>query len=92
VLQSNPFVEKYWQESVWTDFIGKYQLMVKEKVMMALRNPARKRRYTKRFFNDLQILITEGNFTDEKLLTKNNIKINQTNTTGLSLSIGMTLE
>jgi hypothetical protein len=49
--------------------------MVKEKVTLALRNPARKRRYTKRFFNDLQILVSEGNFTDEKLLTKNNIKI-----------------
>jgi hypothetical protein len=37
-------------------------------------------------------LISEGNFTDDKLLAKHNIKVTQTNTTGLSLSIGMTLE
>jgi hypothetical protein len=53
VLQVNPFIEKYWHEPLWAEFISKYELMVKEKVTLALRNPARKRRYNKRFFNDL---------------------------------------
>ena len=37
----NPFIEKYWQEALWQEFIFKYELMVREKITIALRNPAR---------------------------------------------------
>lgn len=88
----NPLIEKYWQDELWLDFINKYELMVREKINIVLRNSARQRRNNKRFFLDLQILIREANFTDEKLMQKNGVKISPQNTTGLSLAIGMALE
>jgi hypothetical protein len=60
--------------------------------MMALRNPARQRRSTRRFFNDLQILVDDANYTDDTLLRSKNIQTTKANTTALSLSISMTLE
>lgn len=70
----------------------KYDLMTRERILMSLRNSARQRRQNRRFFNDLSILITEANYTDESLLSSKGIQVTQSNTTALSLSISMTLE
>jgi len=41
---------------------------MKEYVYRSMRNHARQRRSMKRFFEDLNILVAEANFADEKLL------------------------
>lgn len=92
ILQTNPFISKFIEEPIWTDYLKKYDLMTRERITMCLRNSARQRRQNRRFFADLAILTNEANFTDEKLLRSKKINVTQSNTTALSLSIGMTLE
>ena len=41
IFQTNPFIQKYAKEQVWLDFLHKYQLMTKERIVMALRNSSR---------------------------------------------------
>jgi hypothetical protein len=92
IVQTNPFIIKFMNDPTWGDFMRKYDLMTRERIIMGLRNNARQRRQNRRFFNDLSILVNEANYTDEGLLTSNGIKVSQSNTTALSLSISMTLE
>jgi len=80
------------KEPLLIEFLTKYELMTKERILMSMRNSARQRRQYRRFFSDLAILTHEANFTDENLLSQKSIPANQFNTTCLSLSIGMTLE
>jgi len=80
------------KEALWLDYSRKYELMVKERIVVAMRNSARQRRQYRRYFSDLAILTSEANFTDENLLGQKGLQANQFNTTCLSLSIGLTLE
>jgi hypothetical protein len=66
--------------------------MARERIVIALRNSSRQRRSFKRFFNDMRILTNEANYTDDTLLNMKSIKVSQSNTSALSLSISMTLE
>jgi hypothetical protein len=56
------------KEALWLDYSRKYELMVKERIVVAMRNSARQRRQYRRYFSDLAILTSEANFTDENLL------------------------
>ena len=53
IFQTNPFIQKYAKEQIWTDYLHKYQLMSKERIVMALRNTSRQRRQYRRFMSDL---------------------------------------
>jgi len=48
-------------------------MMMKELMIVCLRNPSRQHRGAKRFFKDLAILMSEGNYTDENILEENKI-------------------
>lgn len=92
IAQIHPFALKYDSEELWHEFFGKYMLMVKEKLIVYQRNQSRQRRSNRRFFNDLQVLVQDANYTDEVCLRQKNIRVTPSNTIGLSITIGMTLE
>jgi hypothetical protein len=60
--------------------------------MIHQRNNARQRRQHRRYFNDLSILVNEANWTDDHLLSKRGLPLNQQNAACMSMSIGLTLE
>ena len=91
VSQQHPFIKNFSSEQVWQEFFEKYQLMTREFLMTCLRNTSRQHRGAKRFCRDLQILISEGNYTDETILQENRLELRKHNTVGLLLSIKMTL-
>ena len=70
VLQVTPYAEKHKDNKLWEDYLYKYELMIRERLSICLKNSPRQRRHTKRLFNDLQILIQEANYTDDQLLSK----------------------
>ena len=47
--------------------MDKFAIMFRETILRHLRNLNRQRRGLKRFFDDINILIGEANFTDEHL-------------------------
>lgn len=60
--------------------------------MKALRNQARCRRNTGKLFDDLNILLNEANFCDERILKKLNMQIKHNNTVALTMTINTVLE
>jgi hypothetical protein len=66
-------------------------MMSRECMAQALRNVARQRRISKRIFNDFNILINEGNYSDEVILENHEIEPRAGNTVCLQMSIMMTL-
>lgn len=87
----HPFIKPHSNEQIWVDYFDKYQLMCKEYLLTCLRNPSRQHRGGKRFCKDMAILIAEGNFTDETILTEKNIQVKKSNTVGLLSSIRLSL-
>ena len=83
VFQLHPFIKNFSEDKLWNEYFGKYSLMVKETLTNALRNVCRQKRGISRLLNDLNILISEGNYTDDTLLNKKKIRVTETNTTGL---------
>jgi heme oxygenase len=68
VVEVHPFIKPFLNEKVWTEFFEKFLMMMKELLFVHLRNQTRQHRGAKRFFKDLAILMSEGNFTDEMIL------------------------
>ena len=91
VFLINPTAKQFQSDQVYLEYMDKYLLMTKELVISSLRNTSRQRRGAKRFFNDLAILIQEGNFTDDILLSKNDVQPAKHTTVCLLLSINLTL-
>ena len=66
-------------------------MMAKEFLTTCLRNTARQHRGTKRFCKDMAVLIAEGNYTDDQILSENRVELRKHNTVGLLVSIRMTV-
>ncbi len=41
ILQVNPFIAKYTNEPIWDSFFKKYDIMCRERILMAMRNCGR---------------------------------------------------
>lgn len=86
----HPFIKPFTNEQVWLDFFDKYQIMAKESIYVSLKNTARQHRGMKRFCKEMSILIAEANFTDETILSENNMQVAKHNSVNLILAIRMT--
>ena len=56
-----------WPFEIFQEYMDKFAIMFRETILRHLRNLNRQRRGMKRFFDDINILIGEANFTDEHL-------------------------
>jgi hypothetical protein len=70
----------------------KYELMVRDRISVALKNTARQRRGAKRVFTDLNILGNEANYTDDCIVTKTGVKMTQQTMCACTLAMEMTCD
>lgn len=76
-------------DDFFMEFYDKYCIMFRESVFRTLRNITRQRRSFKRYFEDIQILVNEANWTDDSILQKNKQRMNYENTPCLVMSINL---
>lgn len=65
--------------------------MYRENIFRGLKNLTRQRRSFNRYFEDVGIVLSEANFTDDALLKKSKQSMNFENTTCLIMTIAMYL-
>jgi len=70
-------------------FVMKYALVSRQMLFSGLKNPARQRRSVLRHFDDLNILMSEANYTDDLILQKTKQNPNSINTVALNMSLGL---
>jgi len=81
----------FWEFDVFLDFMDKVSIMLRERLVMNLRNSNRHRRSFKRYINDMSILMTEANYTDEEIANRRNVKMTYESLVCLSISINLYL-
>lgn len=89
VCEIYPAVISNLTDELFMEFYDKYCIMFRENVFRTLRNLTRQRRSFKRYFEDIQILVNEANWTDDQILKKNKQKMNYDNTPCLVMSINL---
>ena len=58
--------KKYWDYYFFNEFMAKVGIMLRERLIMNLRNTNRNRRSYKRYMKDMNIMVTEGNVIDQE--------------------------
>ena len=58
--------KNYWDFIAFNEYMAKVGIMLRERLIMNLRNTNRHRRSYKRYMNDMNVLVTEGNVIDQE--------------------------
>jgi hypothetical protein len=72
VLDLHPFISNYIDCDEFQDFLLKFSLLIKELLIKSLKNKPRQRRSMPKIFDDLNIVLNEANYADERILKKHN--------------------
>mmetsp|Transcript_9793 Transcript_9793/g.7377 ORF Transcript_9793/g.7377 Transcript_9793/m.7377 type:complete len:139 (+) Transcript_9793:877-1293(+) len=91
IKEQHPFIEKYFELPQFNEFLHKYSIVTKEMLINGLRSKARQRRVMQRLFEDFAIVLNEGNFADENILSTLHQKVKSNNTVGIALTINMSV-
>lgn len=86
-----PSIWTHYETKEFKDFMFKFSLMTREAILRQLRNVANQHKSLNRFYEDLSILISEANFTDDFLISKKKYPGKQT-TPALTISINFITE
>ncbi len=87
----HPFISNYIDSDDFQEFFYKYCIIIKELLVKSLRNKSRQRRSMAKIFEDLNIILNEANYADEKILKKHNLTVKQSNTVAITLTINLVL-
>jgi hypothetical protein len=75
VLELHPFISNYIDSDDFQEFFYKYAIIIKELLVKSLRNKSRQRRSMAKIFEDLNIILNEANYADERILKKHNLSV-----------------
>jgi len=92
IKEQHPFIVNYFENPNFNEFLYKYSIVTKELLINSLRSKARQRRCLSKVFEDLSIVLNEGNFADEKLLSTTNQNVKKNNTVGIALTVNMSVQ
>ena len=89
IFKIYPVAKDYWAYDEFIDFVDKYGIMYRECFLRGLRNTTRQRRSYKRYFEDINILIGEANYTDDAMMSESGKQMAFENIACLTMSINM---